>query len=877
MSAKGVNDTLPCESKHLISVLEKAVDATKEFEPSVEKNLLWACVVGIISETQELARESIREVRFCSGDLRLVKCKGGLGIISVGIRKVSINMIIPSKNKDKFIIDVFEAVITSAQRLFPLFSIDFTPIRCSAEVVVDSPVWVVEKRFVPLKENIKDMVLSEDGSEVIFFGERQPVVSLIVNEREVTSLPLHISRMSAEDKRGTLYWHRFPCGRCAAFENPYVGTDEESPFFTHVPLKDCFPFRSCLLNEFFTSLCTGNETSLISVLTKKLWFPRIAKQLAFVKYLHFNGITDKLIYAVLDSGAEIGVSSTYLSKLMVEMKSLCNLFIREASPFRVCTRVCQLVEESETEAERETWERWLRKSETVLICIHKLKVRDARKGCRNHPTFASLLEMRFSHCDWSEEDLRVAEVLSEFGKEVAPHLRDEDEKREEGEDAREEESGLREEKEEENHVGILSAVRDEMLGGEYECRLVGTGAVTDERDADIVVCVPGKESLEEAFNEVEAKSGLKRVVTEREFDETRVCILKGKVKGVEVDVQVWRGEEGTASEKKTQAALRFTDLLVEATRDSFTKATVLFLHRLFDAASLKGHLLCRFPGISVSALGLVVRGSLREEDGWDASSVARGFGSLFCVTAPFASVSTQREKEWCSGFEAREGNRRHPQSGEEEGSYPRVPFQVEVDETNTCKRVTAAWTRHLLDTVRFATALPPSLQMDKSYYTTWRRSTMFTALKVVPKAGWSTISESLFASLSQLDFHPLIDTVHVEECEGGLEVMAALKGDACKRYCFSKEDSVQEHGEQVVVTRGSKKWILFTSCIGKRSDILSWADIDRMGGFDNRSANSAFMLGEERACIPNAPFLSAEVAARFPPHLWSVMEKDKCL
>ena len=100
---------------------------------------------------------------------------------------------------------------------------------------------------------------------------------------------------------------------------------------------------------------------------------------------------------------------------------------------------------------------------------------------------------------------------------------------------------------------------------------------------------------------------------------------------------------------------------------------------------------------------------------------------------------------------------------------PLLPLNVLVHRENCAFRVSAATTRHLLDTVAFALGCASAEErLCRSSYAAWRRRTMVRAARLCPLDSTS-VSQTLHAVVASLDGHPCVDALHVAEEEGGVE------------------------------------------------------------------------------------------------------------
>jgi hypothetical protein len=405
----------------------------------------------------------------------------------------------------------------------------------------------------------------------------------------------------------------------------------------------------------------------------------------------------------------------------------------------------------------------------------------------------------------------------------------------------------------------------------WPCELIGSGVLFDKSDADVVVTVADAPSLEEAYARVAAHTGWTPL-----YDRAaghRVAVLSGRFEGVAIDAQVWRGR-ADASRAETLSAQALA--LAERMRthlDAAAKARVLGLHQWATAAGLKGHKLCRLPGVAVACLAIVLGcdgGRLPKEQEEDAarSGEERGERALRRL------LGRLRDVMQCG----------HPAVDFDEmtltcasraaGARPcEAPLRVVSDGENVASRMTAATSRHLLDCLLCAQEAPQPSLCDASHYAAWRRATMLVCARMRP-ASARAVPLSLHAATKLLGAHPLIATLHLEEEEGAegaphpvVVVRATLDADAdAATYGFRDgdvvlppADALQAAAPRVVtVRRGTRTWSLYAT---SAPPTAAW---------NGRARVTDVLPVQPGVAVPNAPYLTMDAQAKFDPSLWTV-------
>jgi len=141
----------------------------------------------------------------------------------------------------------------------------------------------------------------------------------------------------------------------------------------------------------------------------------------------------------------------------------------------------------------------------------------------------------------------------------------------------------------------------------------------------------------------------------------------------------------------------------------------------------------------------------------------------------------------------------------------------------------------------------------------WRKHTMIECVRVWPRDD-KAACKTLHVAIARMDGHPLINAVHVDECDGGvLVVRATLAADAdVERYGFTDVDTVHASSNPhlVIVRRGNREWPLARQ-------------IHRTVQRSHTGPSVTDIIDFGNGCVvPNAPTLTVDVKSYFDERFW---------
>lgn len=379
--------------------------------------------------------------------------------------------------------------------------------------------------------------------------------------------------------------------------------------------------------------------------------------------------------------------------------------------------------------------------------------------------------------------------------------------------------------------------------------LFGSGVFCAASDADVVITMEAAPSLQQAYDEIQEKMGWTPCYNRVRDD--RVAVLRGTFRGVRIDAQIWRGpmQCTTPSERDTARALALAARLV-AGADAACVQRLRKLHAWATATSLKGHQLCRMPGLAVTCFAIVFGchsvASSAEED-------VRGTLAQWRTALTTRSPVVDFDKQAVIGTP--DGHRCHR------------ALDVRVDGRNVATRMIPATTRHLLDILAFCAALEDARLWSRVTYDAWRAEHMLPCIRLRPKAGCS-VPYSLHVALRNLGEHPIIDTLHVTECAetDELLLLATLCADAhAAHYGFRDTDvmTLCDATDAIVrwkVQRSGREWFLLAPA-HRTPTLEHWAQRTRI---------TDILPMQGQRSVPNAPTLTVDAAGYFAERYWDI-------
>ena len=350
----------------------------------------------------------------------------------------------------------------------------------------------------------------------------------------------------------------------------------------------------------------------------------------------------------------------------------------------------------------------------------------------------------------------------------------------------------------------------------------------------MVVEVASATTLAQAYAAVQTATGFEPMYDV--VDETHVAVLRGRTRGLPIDVQVVRAAGDSEAEAQSRASMALTRRLDRGV-DARLRLLIDASHRLFERAQLKDHLLCRLPGIGITCVAVV----------------------LGCHTfATLRKMLVELHTALASGcavidFDAQQVVGAVDRRRVAAQRLSRDTLNVVVGERNVASRMLRATTAHLVDALAFLVSFDEPACADVS---AWREQTMFTAVRVRHRSARS-VSHQLPSALQKLQAHPVIDALHADACVDAqtIRILCTLRATDIARYAFQPSDALALASDEshAVVKRDGKCYPL---CLSVRHRGVQRARSWNLG--------SAF-------CVPDVPTLTVDATLCFDAAHWEVV------
>ena len=820
--------------------------------------LLWSCLMTMITSLQDF-KDHTADLGLLSTTVCLAKLNAGLGIYTVAQHQVNVNLLIAKTASSTK--DLVSQVVRFLQGVHDDCAINMKPLETHVSAsLVDHH--TRRRRFVPARDHVKRVTL--DGNYAECLNERIRIEAKIDAADVKHYKPL--STLCRDDEDDTTYWHRFPCGTLATLKNKLIPLIP--PIDTPACIKD--KTRVCKiidssLHPFLRALKPNTLGDTERVLRQD-WIPLVMRRFCVQTAKASFGIHDDLILMVGSVPAFVRAmgDGTPASELTVMSTVMMAAVSKDCSDEMRGTMLTQALESFRDVA---SWSKWVKRSEFAYHCIATSPPHILRDMCVRFPPLREALNyylmVRMNdgwtsddkrkaqlfvdsplplphesdvHAEWRRID-RLAHCTATWEKET-PTSSPAPSKKKRGKQAR---PLLRAASAcppcleappaptpapvaPPTHHGLVERMR---VHYDLDCELIGSGIFFDTGDVDVVVRVRDAGSLEEAYETVIARTGWTPSYDRVTGD--HVAVLEGVFEGIPLDAQVYReGVSLSRAEFETHRALCLARTL-ECQTDEKHREHVRALHAWFVCAKVKGHRLCRLPGVGVTCAAIVL--SCRET------------GDLLGRLRDALSHETP-----CIDFDQCD----EPAT---QGVRCTTPLAVLVERSNVATRMTRSTTRHLLDAVALAISMPLEQRRDAAVYDAWRAREMVECARVRPRDA-RALSLTLHQVASKLDGHPLIDTLHFDMDDGAVRVLATLRGDAdVTRYGFRDGDRVEAEEGRARASRGLRSWPLAAYRCGPT---VAW----------ERRASVCDRIRVGALVVPNAPHLRVDVLAHFDPRHW---------
>ena len=854
-------------SHKLLRGLSSAIQLCQDWEDTRQKLLLWNTLLSLVSLPNY--RFESHAVDFLTHEVIIASLSSGLLVYTIREMQVNINMAIPKD--DTLMETVLEEMTSFIGSMHADCAINMSPIR----IYYTNPEYIplCPRRFIPGPHYANRMELTKEGV-ISCLGRTIEVQYLVVHIGEIATVK-PITRMARTDPDNTLYWYRFPCLTIATFLNPIMEQVEAIEF--PPPIEDMLVVRgntNSNLWNYVQALMPFQEDQTLAVLNNNI-IPAFLRELCFLSSVHTFGIGDNLLH----TAHKYFKWRKELAPLLRDMLSIGGLMQKEGKYQNIPDL---LVSALEGTSNAQLWNAWILRSLFVRRTIDTSPPKAVNNMCAKIDSFCAVLLsiLHDSIGNWSDFEVQKAASLTEFGsfleldrladilqeqqrvttKTVSKqplcasksHTRKKPTRKEGRNTFVKKEPPLQEVVVYTNsgckteatatHKPLVARMAKTFC---LDIFLIGSGVFSDQGDVDIAITVGAHHSLTSAYAAVILATGW--VPQYSNVTGSRVAVLAGQYEGFAVDAQVWRGGQKVecTAERLTSNAILLANTL-DTHANTATKRCVRLLHQWVEASSSKGHKLCRMPGVAVTCICILL--GCRMGDHSDLGRILHLFRDCLSLVMPVIKFDDDMQL---------------PEREVSSLGRCAVSLSVCLYGENCSTRMTVGTTRHLLDTVAYTLSNPLDIVYDKGHYTAWRDNTMVMCVKMRPLAT-NSVSFSLKTTVAALDGHPMIDTVHVEECDNGcLAVRCSLKPECdVSRYGLHASDTIFIPLNKIHVCIDRK---------GRRLRIMQSRRPATVRSLDHcsRVTDMIWMDGMEKGMsFPNAPYLTVDVASHFDARFW---------
>lgn len=852
-----------------------SIGLSQNYEHSLGKSVLWMIFMGIVSECSEFHGQCMDQ-SFLDYSLKVFNCKWGIVVATTRDYQMTLNLFVPCRQADSTAL--YNWMTERLKRDFYDFAIDMRPILRFVQFPRPHT-W--RRTMLPSMRRIEDLEFDAESGVVRFEYYATPVVEIIHDPTRISEYT-PIRRMTATDSAETCYWHRFPCGTIVGFYNPRVDLHATC----HVPRLETgvMTHLTPICKKVARALDPQCAAECIDIIETECITMEVRRFFVMTHRSRF-GISDELIVSVgMHLGDSVGENTKNL--LLVELCIVYRTMQRFSTESSAYVRLLEgLMSWLERFQMPEVWRRWLLTSSCVHALVDMVPTPSMRRVCQRYPVLyhimaATLCTQHPLPVEWSRETTERAYMICESSLTDGTYMNNIrllyeqwDRSNREAFNALSTEctdstpesitvitsSSVTRElhdislddespsdtlvEEPTTHYKLAMRIASEVLHNRFECTLIGSGIFYNGGDVDLVVHVPDAESLENAYDSIQALTGWVRHYDRISTD--HVAVLCGYVDGIKVDAQVWRGVhalERTRAEDDTHRALVLTRTLREKT-DHRLRSMVHGFHTYMTHVGFKGHVLCRLPGIAVTCMAIVIA---RTGNVSTMRQLLKNMRERLNTDLPCFDLLD--EEPVCR-----------------ERIRPTCSIQVVVNETNVASRATACVTRHLLDIMSWS--LHHGLTESPR---TWRARYMITCLRMRPHDAYDrTLALTLHTTMARMDGHPLIDTVYVDEHTETRDILVhvTLRYDA--RYAFRGTEilsRISNVDSIVTVNRrgGGRQWMLCTHPCAHASSLADCV---------SDASDKMFVRVDDDVCVPNAPYIMNDILGYFDYRHWMRVDK----
>ena len=603
---------------HLATRVCSILSVCQRYDSSEGLHRLWDLFLALVSGDERFI-DRANQIEILSEDIGIFTCNDGCMVYTTRTLSshtaLNVNLCIPARPiSDRHLIYRFLEVFTALDKMV----VNLAPL-CTHVPALMLPRHglVIPSRFVEMRQELQLVTIDATSGHMVHNGRRHAYALRIaadagnVSERIRHLRPLGRFNAMADDDE--LFWFRPTGDECIV-----ITTNPRYRLPAQMQLGRCSlrsisrEYRSLAL-----SLCQPVDDNVaVEAVGRTAIPPWVWIHLVHAILAHCT-MSDTLVRSIGTHPHATGMATTDTDvRLCVE---LCAIDHGSLRPSRTLFRIAVV------STTRPQWCTWVASSCTILKMLQQLDDADVQLVCRHSTEMRQALHRALCCCTWIDDVwLRRAQFVHAIDGTATPStIRRRLQRRMQQRSAlvtpappvpaspTEDDTETVDvtaafacldttaaPSEEHNHIALAARMASELA---IDVTLIGSGIFFAARDMDVVIRWSPKVSLSDAYEAVAAATGWSLVNV---VDGEHTAILSGTFDGVPVDAQVWRGAPAaTRAEMRTAAAIAMSNRLEHET-DTYVQRCIRLLHRWGDVALIKGHLLCRLPGIAITILAI---------------------------------------------------------------------------------------------------------------------------------------------------------------------------------------------------------------------------------------------------------------------------------
>jgi len=885
------------ESATMLETLLDALSRCMRYDNCMGRFKLFCMIVHLASSSIDCAGDIVSELVFVSGDTQIFETQFGIVVYSVNGSCISMNVVVPRCNDDEFALVRTFVSAHAAKHTIHMAAL-YLQLHSAENMPVSS---AVPSRFVDSPDDVSN--LRVENGLVILDGRTCPVHCVVRNIHDLPALAIPAARSISVESADPLCWHRID-GDIVCFRNTLtwlptvvVGVSRQHSLHNNTSL-------SVILDHW--PRCCEAQTSDEWVRTMcDMSIPFVMREYAVALCVRTYGITDemlKLAVRMTSDMASFRVSDPLLKKLRhlgrYILKKPGYDFLVAATRFQLIgglkIRNWYLTSQSVWSTVCSLSDRVFKAFVKCAIARHAMNdvLLHLKHWCADACAKAKLMQTCGCASPLLEDRITIAPppveaVVSAFPDEVSRC----DARRPRKTSVRRTKHGTSLQTTNSSVTKDQAVIaspppslsprcrthheRVQTLSANIglRCDLIGSGTIFEAYDIDVAITVPWEGmTLDGAYRHVASKTGWKLVGT---ATGRSVVILTGTLDTFKLDVQVWRGSDlsDTVAETRTKRAIEFAKILQTHMSPQLCKI-VRDMHAWTECTQLKGHRICKLPGIAVTVLAIF-------------------FFNEHCTS--FRHVLVQLYELLCSDnacditFSTVTWSTSSAQTCRTRDASGGRPLRVYLDDVILTTRMTACTTRYLAIITKYALDASSDSVLRSQYYDARVAADTIICAYIRPPSEAICVRD-MATVLRRIDGHPLIESVAVEEDvrTGVLTIRSHIRytNQAHKFGFQGLSTCVLESVKKNVATlsTGNRRWPLAVQISGPivtsqctvnvpitpdllvEQQVVSNASHVSIPVVDQK-ADSGRILH-----VPNAPWITCDVICHFKSLGWEICD-----